>query len=145
MGKISVTRLFSRISKINTALPLLLVGIVLFGALCQIAGIFLVSDKADYSIGLWIGVLTAVCMAFHMAVSLNSVVERDVKRAQAAATVNNIIRYLIAIVVLAILALTRIGSPLAAFAGIMGLKVSAYMQPFLVKLFHRCDSDKKEN
>lgn len=84
-------------------------------------------------------------MAFHMAVSLNSVVERDVKGAQAAATVNNIIRYLIAIVVLAILALTHIGNPLAAFAGIMGLKVSAYMQPFLVKLFHRCDSDKKEN
>ena len=30
--------------------------------------------------------------------------------------------------------ITRIGNPLAAFAGIMGLKVSAYVQPLFAKL-----------
>lgn len=128
--------MMTRLRKINTALPGLLLGIILFGVLCQIAGFFFTGDKADYSIGLWIGVLTAIFMAFHMAVTLNSVVERNVKGAQAAAIVQNIIRYLIAVIVIAILAVTGIGSPLSAFAGIMGLKISAYLQPFLAKLFH---------
>lgn len=61
--------MINRIKKINTALPGLLFGILLVGILCQAVGIFLVEDKADYSVGLWIGVLTAIFMAFHMAVS----------------------------------------------------------------------------
>jgi len=126
----------TRLRKINTALPGLLFGIILFGTLCQIAGIFFAGDKADYSIGLWVGVLTAIFMAFHMAVTINSAVERDVKGAQAAATRQNMIRYLIVVLILGILMLTRIGNPLAAFAGVMGLKVSAYLQPLFVRLSH---------
>lgn len=124
----------TRLREINTALPGLLLGIILFGVLCQIAGLFFVEDKADYSIGLWVGVLTAIFMAFHMAITLNSAVERDVKGAQAAATRQNIIRYLVVVMVLGILMLTEIGNPLAAFAGVMGLKISAYVQPLFVKL-----------
>ena len=66
--------MITRIKKINTALPGLLFGIILFGALSQTVGFFLVEDKADFSKGLWIGVVTAVFMAFHMAISLNSAV-----------------------------------------------------------------------
>ena len=126
----------TRLRKINTALPGLLFGIILFGALCQIAGLLFAGDKADYSIGLWVGVLTAIFMAFHMAVTLNSAVERDVKGAQAAATRQNIIRYLVVIFILGILMMTGIGNPLAAFAGIMGLKISAYLQPLFARLSH---------
>ena len=127
----------TRLRKINTALPGLLFGIILFGALCQIAVIFFAGDKADYSIGLWVGVLTAIFMAFHMAVTINSAVERDVKGAQASATRQNIFRYFIVVVILGILMLTEVGNPLAAFAGVMGLKVSAYMQPLFARLSHR--------
>ena len=132
-----MTRVRTRLRKINTALPGLLFGIIVFGVICQVVGLFLVTDKADYSIGLWIGVLTAIFMAFHMAVTLNSAVERDVKGAQAAATRQNIIRYFIVVVILGILMLTKLGNPLAAFAGVMGLKVSAYLQPLLARLSHR--------
>ena len=65
-------RLISWLRNLNTALPGLLSGIFLFGVFCELIGIFLVNDIKDYSIGLWIGVLTAVFMAFHMAFSLNS-------------------------------------------------------------------------
>lgn len=126
--------LIGRIREINSALPELLFGIVIFGVICQIAGFFLVSDKTGFAIGLWIGVLTAVFMAFHMAVSLNTAVERGVKEAQAAATRQNIIRYFAVVIVLGILMVTKIGNPLAAFAGIMGLKLSAYAQPVLAKM-----------
>ncbi len=132
--------IISRIRELNNALPGLFFGIVLFGAICQLVGVFLVSDKAGYSIGLWIGVLTAIFMAFHMAISLNSAVERDVKGAQTAATRQNIIRYLVVVIVLGILMLTRIGNPLAAFLGIMGLKISAYMQPMFEKILKKGSS-----
>jgi len=82
-------------------------------------------------------VFTAVFMAFHMAVTLNTAVERDVKGAQASATRQNIFRYFIVVVILGILMLTEVGNPLAAFAGVMGLKVSAYMQPLFARLSHR--------
>lgn len=126
----------TRLRKINTALPGLLVGIILFGILCQVLVFFVVEDKTGYSIGLWVGVLTAIFMAFHMAVTLNAAVERDVKGAQAAATRQNIIRYLVVVIILGILMWTRIGNPLAAFAGVMGLKVSAYLQPLFARLSH---------
>ncbi len=71
-----------------------------------------------------------------MAVTLNVTVERDVKGAQAAATRHNIIRYVVVVVILAILMMTSIGNPLAAFAGIMGLKISAYIQPLFARLSH---------
>lgn len=122
-----------RIKEINSALPGLLIGIVSFGAVCQAAGFFLVSDKADFAIGLWIGVGIAIFMSFHMAHSLNSTVERDVKGAQAAAIRQNIIRYLVVVIVFGILMLTRTGNPLAAFLGVMGLKFSAYVQPIFSK------------
>ena len=126
----------ARLRKINTALPGLLFGIILFGILCQVLVFFVVEDKAGYSIGLWVGVLTAIFMAFHMAVTLNAAVERDVKGAQAAATRQNIIRYFIVVIILGFLMLTKLGNPLAAFAGVMGLKVSAYIQPLLARLSH---------
>jgi hypothetical protein len=131
-----ISRIKSKLSKINTALPGLLLGIILFGILCQIVGLFLVKDKADYSIGLWIGVLTAIFMAFHMAICLNSSVVLNEKGARATATRHNIIRYFIVVMVELVLVLTQVGNPLSAFLGIMGLKVSAYIQPLLSRLTH---------
>lgn len=137
--------MIKKIRNINSALPGLLAGIVLFGAVSQLVGIFFVADKANYSIGLWIGVLTAIFMAFHMAFSLNSVVERDIKGAQAAATTQNIIRYLIVVLILGILMITQIGNPIAAFVGVMGLKISAYLQPIFQKLSHKRKLNKEIN
>ena len=115
----------TRLRKINTALPGLLLGIILFGILCQVLVFFLVEDKTGYSIGLWVGVLTAIFMAFHMAVTLNTAVERDVKGAQASATRQNIFRYFIVVVILGILMLTEVGNPLAAFedCGVLFLRI----------------------
>jgi hypothetical protein len=131
-----IGRIKGRLSKINTALPSLLLGIIAFGIICQIIGLFFVKDKADYSIGLWIGVLTAIFMAFHMAICLNRSVVLDEKGARATATRHNIIRYLVVVLVELVLVLTQVGNPLSAFLGIMGLKVSAYMQPLLSRLTH---------
>ena len=132
-----VKNFVQKIRDINKALPGLLVGILLYGLMCQIIGVLLVADKGDYSLGLWVGVLTAIFMALHMAVILNSVVESDEKGAGAIATRQNIIRYLVVVIILGILMVTRVGNPLAAFLGIMGLKISAYIQPLFTKMSQR--------
>ena len=57
--------------------------------------------------------------------------------AQAAVARHSIIRYLAVILVLGVLMITEVGNPIAAFVGIIGLKVSAYIQPLFAKLSHR--------
>lgn len=126
--------MIKKLSNINNALPGLLAGIVIFGVASQIVGVFLVTEKANYSIGLWMGVLVAMFMAVHMALSLNNALDYDEKGAQTLVTRQNIIRYLIVVLIMGILMVTNIGNPIAAFVGVMGLKVSAYLQPIFQKL-----------
>ena len=45
-----------RLRDINSALPGLMLGIIVCGVISEIAGVFLVADKLNYTIGLWIGV-----------------------------------------------------------------------------------------
>lgn len=136
-------KLISKIRSLNDALPGLILGIILFGCVCELLGVFFVDDKANYSIGLWIGVLTAVMMSVHMAYTLNFAVERSEKDASNYATRQNLLRYFLVVVILGILMLTRVGNPLAAFAGIMGIKVSAYLQPAWNKLLLKIFSKEK--
>ena len=49
-------------------------------------------------------------------------------------TTNNIIRYFVAVMVLVILVYTDFANPIFAFCGYMGMKVSAYMNPFVRKI-----------
>lgn len=133
-----------KLRDINSALPGLLLGIIIFGAVSEVVGVFLVADKLNYTIGLWIGVLTALGMALHMALCLNSALDRGEKGAQTVVARQGMIRYLAVIVVLAILMITEIGNPIAAFVGILGLKISAYLQPFWVKLSHKKQKLNKE-
>ena len=54
--------------RINQALPELLLGIVLYGFMIQIVGVWFVEDKVQYSVGLWAGIILAMGLAVNMAV-----------------------------------------------------------------------------
>jgi hypothetical protein len=129
--------MIQKLKKINEALPELIAGILAWGVLCELIGVWFVSDKLGCSLGLWIGIATAVCMAVHMAWSLDRVVTFEQKDATALMTKHNLIRYAAVVLVEVIIMLTKAANPLAAFLGIMGLKVAAYLQPFTHKLFRR--------
>ena len=47
---------------------------------------------------------------------------------------HNIIRYLVFVLVVGAIAVTKIANPLSAFLGIMSIKAAAYMQPFTRKI-----------
>ncbi|MBO5057316.1 MAG: hypothetical protein J5988_03490 [Eubacterium sp.] len=121
------------ITKMNRTLFELLTGIMIFGIICQLF-VFWVKDRADYSAGLWIGILTAGISAYHMWRSLDRGLDLGEKGAVNYLSRQNIIRYVFITVVLIATAVTGIGNPLSAFLGIMGLKVSAYMNAFTRKI-----------
>ncbi len=124
------------IEKVNRTLFELEVGILIFGVVCQMF-VFLPKDKAGYSIGLWIGIVTAAVAAYHMWRTLDKGLDFSQKAAVSYMSRQNMLRYALIVLVILLVSVTHIGNPLSAFLGIMGLKASAYMQP-VTKKISRC-------
>ncbi len=115
-----------KITKINRTLFELETGILLFGVVCQLF-VFLIKDKASYSLGLWMGILIAAISAFHMWWSLDRALDLPERAAVKSMSIHNILRYLFITAALILIAVSGIANPVSAFLGIMGLKASAYM------------------
>ncbi len=116
--------------KIDKTLLELSIGIFFWGIVCQAAGIWLVSDKIGYSIGLWIGVFVAVAAGIHMWWALDRSLDFAGGIAVKMMTKYNIIRYLAIVAIMGLVMASGFANPLSAFLGLMGLKVAAYLQPF---------------
>ena len=120
--------------RINEALPGLVFGILLYGVVLQLAGVWYVEDKLYYSIGLWYGIIIAVGMAINLAtVIFDSVAMGDSKYANRIIIAKSLLRYAVVVILFFILGYFDFGSLLMAFLGVLGLKISAYLQPLLHK------------
>ena len=125
------------LKRLNEALPGLVIGIVLYGLLCEAVSVWFVSDKLTWSVGLLAGVACAVFMAVHIAMVIDDSVRFGTGTRLLAA--KSVFRYLIIAAVFFALAITGIGDVIAAFIGVLGLKVSAYAQPYLTKIIFKKD------
>lgn len=131
--------------KIDETLKELLLAILVFEIVAQIAGliavaIFLKGGVLKYTLGLWIGAMLAFASAYHMwwSIDRNLSVNADNEGgARAFAIKQNLIRYAVILLVFLGVCLTTFSYPLAAFLGIMGLKAGAYLQPLVRKVMHR--------
>lgn len=119
--------------KIDATLFDLCLGIFLFGAVCQAVFLFFFRNP-EYSLGLWIGVLLGIAGSVHMWWALNRGLDMASKDATKTVGSQSIIRYFILVIAMVLLAVSGIADPLCAFLGYMGMKVSAYMQPFIRKI-----------
>ncbi len=125
------------LKRINNALPGLLLGILLYGAIVEIIGVWFVEDKIRYSSGLAIGIVCALIMAIHMAIVIeDSVSLNSEKAARVRTTTHSLIRYVVIVVLFFLLVYFNLGNMFTAIIGVMGLKASAYAQPLIYKL-HR--------
>ncbi|MCI8490238.1 MAG: hypothetical protein HFJ04_08360 [Lachnospiraceae bacterium] len=118
--------------RLNKALPELVLAILIYGVFAQCIGIWMAEDKLLYSTGLWIGVILAIGMAIHMAVVIEDAV--SIGSSQGKLIAMSLIRYIVVVLVFLCIIYFHLGSPIAAFVGVMGLKIAAYMQPFLHKV-----------
>lgn len=124
------------LKRLNEALPGLLIGILAYGVIVQLAGVWFFTDKIRYSSGLWIGVACAIGMAIHLAM----VIEEAVRTPEAGTkrlSVKSVARYLVVVVVITVMMYFHLGNLVSAFIGILGLKVSAYAQPFMHKMIFK--------
>lgn len=135
-----------KIAGVNKTLLELICGILVYGCICQAAGLFFANNKFSYSFGLWIGIITAVAAAVHMWWSLDRALDFDENTASKKIQMQSIVRYIGIVIVMGITMVSGVTNPLAAFLGIMGLKVAAYIQPFTHKLLIRFfKKEKTEN
>ena len=111
-------------------------GQLLFGIVCQLAGMFFVQSKGWYTVSLWLGIAFSLTAVIHMAHTL----DRALQMGDAAAKVitrGYLFRYIMIVLAMAVAALTKVLNPLIVFLGYMSLKVTAYLQPFTHKLLNR--------
>ncbi len=126
------------LKRLNEALPGLVLGIIIYGILLQLTGIWLVDDKLRYSTGLWIGIGCALFMAIHMAMSIEDAVSIGTEDGAKKKTIASaMFRYVIVLLVLVAMCYLNLGMILPAFFGVLGLKISAYVQPLFYRLRDR--------
>ena len=121
------------IKKISETLKELLIGILFYGIIVEVIGICFIKDKMYFTIGLWFGVFLALAAAVHMWWELDKAMDMG-NGASKYALSQNMIRYGVIVVAFGALCVLDVGNPIAAFAGIMGLKAGAYLQPFTHKI-----------
>lgn len=118
------------LKRLNGALPGLVFGICIYGVLLQILGMWLADDKLRYTTGLWIGIGCALFMAIHIAISIEDAVSIGTEEGAKKKTIASaMFRYVVVLLVLTVMCYFNLGTILPAFFGILGLKISAYLQP----------------
>ena len=125
-----------KIKKISETLKELLIGILFYGILVEVIGLCFIENKLYFSIGLWFGIFLAVSSAIHMWWGLNIGLDLGDSAGKYMLS-QNMIRYGVIVVAFAALCIMDFGNPIAAFAGIMGLKAGAYLQPFTHKILSK--------
>ncbi len=120
--------------RLNDALPGLVLGIILYGIAVELIGVWFVEDKLRYTTGLLIGILLACGMAVNIAVVLQDSVDTyGASHAQAKIIAKSVLRYVVVVIVFFVMMKWNLGNLFTAFIGVLGLKVSAYLQPFIHK------------
>jgi len=121
--------------RINDALPGLVLGIVIYGIVVELVGVWFVEDKLRYSTGLLIGIAVAIGLAINIAVVIRDAVEiYGADGARNRLIIKSVLRYLVVVVVFFVMMKFELGNLVTAFIGVLGLKVSAYLQPYAHKV-----------
>lgn len=119
--------------KNNKTLRQLLLGIVIYGIALQIVILLFTSNLRYNSFGVWIGIVTSMICAIHMAYGIEIAVSLDEKSAITYTRKYTVIRYVIMCAILIIVGVTDFASPVMLILGFMGLKAGAYLNPIINK------------
>ena len=121
----------------------LLLGDIMFYVVGQIFVLIFARSKIYVSIGFVIGVLLSVYMTVNMIISSIKVVHYDEHSAVKRMRIMAVTRDLVVFAGLVFVGITDVGDILAAVAGIFALKISAYANVLIEKIFF--DTDNQEN
>lgn len=113
-------------------LKTLLLGIMVYAIVFVIIGFFLSRNKQSYFAGLLLGIGIAAGLAVHLYKSLDYCLELDPESAEKTMRKKAVTRYLIMVIAAGTAGcFPEILNPVGLLIGLMGLKISAYLQPFI--------------
>ena len=115
----------------------MLITMVVYGVVLQVICIFLPGDLLKMACGLWIGIAIGAGMLIHMKNSLIEALDLGEAGAKKYMQKSYMKRYIVVVVVFIAVAYLGIANVLTLLAGVMGLKVSAYLQPVLQKVLKK--------
>ncbi|MCR5249700.1 MAG: hypothetical protein K6E50_03750 [Lachnospiraceae bacterium] len=113
----------------HSTLVELWLGIPVWGLVFELLILIFLDRKGYYSLGLWLGLLGAGLVAVHMEHTISRALDAGEAGANKVMVAGYLVRYFTMAVLLAVLAVSGIGDPIAAFIGLFTLKLSAYLQP----------------
>lgn len=123
----------------------LLTGIILLGIVMQIVCAIVSKDYLYNAIGLWSGISVACFMAIHMKRSIEDALDLGEDGAVKHARKAYALRTIVAFLVIGIVIYFNLGNPITLVIGIFPLKISAYLQPHMHKLFLWFNEHKNKN
>ena len=121
--------------KNDYTLPEMLAGILLMGVILQIVLLIFGENHGYNAIGLWCGILVAVIWTVHMKRSIEDALDLDIERAENHARKGYAVRMVIAGVLIGMTLYLDLGNPLTILMGVTALKLTAYLQPLMHKVF----------
>ena len=124
--------MLKRIKDINEALPGMLLIECIYLVIAQIIIIIAVPNKIMCAVGLLAGCLYAVFSSFHLSFTIRKVVYGGHKQSSTL-VLGYIVRFLVMIILLALLYIFKAGDLLCAIIGMFSEKIAAYLSPLLDK------------
>ncbi len=119
--------------KDNKIIADLIIGIAVSGLFFLLIGMVWVSDKWLYARSLMIGMLGAAGMVIHMYYSLNKALDMEPARAENHVRISYLQRTAVLSLLFAAGVYFKIVTVVPCFLGVMTLKTSAYLQPYINK------------
>lgn len=113
----------------------LLVGIIFLGLVIQIVCLFVSKNYLYNAIGLWTGIAVACFSAIHMKRSIEDALDFGEHQATKYVRGAYVKRMLITLVIMGVVVYFNVGNPIMLLIGVFPLKIAAYLQPFVHKLF----------
>ena len=129
--------------KKNNILLELLSGIISLGVLIQIIMAIAFENYLYNAIGLWTGIGIACFIAIHLKRSIEDSLDLGVEGAAKHARTAYATRTAITLVVIGIVIYFKVGNPFTVVLGIFPLKLSAYLQPLIHKIFLKINGTKE--
>ena len=135
--------MIKKLRSLNEGLPGLILGIIIWCALIEVIGVWFYSDKLRYTTGTLIGLACQIAAAIHLAVMIEkSVACGGEGKAQKLVNFGSGMRFLVLFGIYAAMMYFNLGWWGSACLGLLGLKVSAYAQPWFTAIKEKVDSKK---
>lgn len=120
----------------SQTLRMLIVGILIYFAICSVPVLIFSPDRLRFELGLVVGVILSIFMTVHMNYVVNRIVHMEAHQSAFSAW-NVVLRLVIVAGFILLFGFLEWANVFTMLLGLFGLKISAYLEPLLIKLFKK--------